>query len=56
MKYAIMYRGQMVERTDNLAEARKKVAEIGDTAYIQYSRRGIKDYEKNHSPLHGEQE
>ncbi len=56
MRYAVMYRGQMTLRTNNITEARAKLQSLGDTAYIQYSRRGREAYQATHDSYVGEEE
>ena len=57
MSYVVMYRGHMRLRTNDLAQARAKMEEIGDTSYIQYGQKGREDYENRHPERHmGEQE
>lgn len=56
MKYIVMYRGHAHLRTDNLSDARKKIEQIGDSAYIKYSNEAIREYERDHVPLKGSEE
>ncbi|MDJ0952454.1 MAG: hypothetical protein QNJ81_02120 [Acidimicrobiia bacterium] len=56
MRYAVMYRGRIQLRTNDIKAARAKMDEIGDTAYIQYASRGIAEYERTHGRHVGEEE
>jgi hypothetical protein len=56
MRYVVMYRGSMILRTDDIKRARDKMEKLGDTAYIQYSKKGISDYMTLHQPLKGANE
>ena len=56
MKYAVMYRRQMVLRTNDIVEARQKMISIGDTAYIHYGRKGRAEYMATHESHTGENE
>lgn len=46
MKYAVMHKGRMVLRTDDLQEAREKMRKCGSHAYVQYAARGIEEYQE----------
>lgn len=56
MKYAVMSRGQMVLKTNDIKEARTKIEELGENSFIFYGKEGIADYEKTHEPNQGEHE
>ena len=44
MKYAVMHRGHMVLRTNDIDVARRKLDKIGGSSYIVYSQKGREEY------------
>jgi len=56
MKYAVMNRGNVQLRTDDIKVARKKMESLGESSFIYYGKRARKEYETTHAPLKGEKE
>jgi len=56
MKYGVVLKGKMKLKTNDLQEARRKLEELGDTAFIYYGKSAIKKYETTHVPTVGESE